>query len=67
MDESEVMRQPMLYRPEEAAQLLGVGRTMVFELIKAGRLRSVKVGGARRITPAALADLVAALEREQAA
>ena len=40
---------------------------MVFELIRTGRLRSVKIGGARRITPAALADLVAALEREQAA
>jgi excisionase family DNA binding protein len=67
MDETEVMRQPLLYRPEEAAQLLGVGRTMVFELIRSGRLRSVKIGGARRITPAALANLVAALEREQAA
>lgn len=67
MDEIEVVRQPLLYRPEEAAELLGVGRTMVFELIRTGRLRSVKIGGARRITPGALADLVAALEREQAA
>ena len=67
MDDFEVMRQPLLYRPEEAAELLGVGRTMVFELIRTGRLRSVKIGGARRITPAALADLVTTLEREQAA
>jgi excisionase family DNA binding protein len=67
VDVTEAMRQPLLYRPEEAAQLLGVGRTMVFELIRTGRLRSVKLGGARRISPAALADLVAALEREQAA
>jgi hypothetical protein len=37
---------------------------MVFELIRSGRLRSVKVGGARRITPRALADFVAELERE---
>jgi len=67
VDDFEVMRQPLLYRPEEAAELLGVGRTMVFELIRTGRLRSVKIGGARRITPAALADLVTTLEREQAA
>jgi excisionase family DNA binding protein len=67
VDEIEVMRQPLLYRPEEAAQLLGVGRTMVFELIRTGRLRSVKIGGARRVTPAALTDLVTSLEREQAA
>jgi excisionase family DNA binding protein len=67
VDQFEVMPQPLLYRPEEAAQLLGVGRTMVYELIRAGRLRSIKLGGARRITPAALADLVASLEGEQAA
>jgi excisionase family DNA binding protein len=67
VDQFEVMPQLLLYRPEEAAQLLGVGRTMVYELIRAGRLRSIKLGGARRITPAALADLVASLEREQAA
>jgi excisionase family DNA binding protein len=67
MDEFEVVRQPLLLRAEEAAQLLGVGRTMVYELLRSGRLRSVKLGGARRITPAALADLVAELERECAA
>jgi excisionase family DNA binding protein len=67
MDEFEVVRQPLLLRAEEAARLLGVGRTMVYELMRAGRLRSVKIGGARRITPSALADLVADLERECAA
>ncbi len=44
-----------LYRVEEAAQLLGVGRTRVFDLIKLGELRSVKIGGSRRI-PAAVLD-----------
>ena len=64
MEEFEVVREPLLYRPEEAAEQLAVGRTMVFELIRSGRLRSVKVGGARRITPQALTDFVAQLERE---
>jgi excisionase family DNA binding protein len=67
MDEYEVVRQPLLFRPEEAAQRLGVGRTMVFDLMRSGRLRSVKIGGARRISARALADFVADLEREWAA
>jgi excisionase family DNA binding protein len=67
MDEYEVVQQPLLFRPEEAAQRLGVGRTMVFDLMRSGRLRSVKIGGARRISARALADFVADLEREWAA
>jgi excisionase family DNA binding protein len=67
MQEFEVVQQPLLFRPEEAAMRLGVGRTMVYELIRSGRLRSVKVGGARRISAAALVDFVAELEREAAA
>jgi excisionase family DNA binding protein len=67
MDEYEVVQQPLLFRPEEAAQRLGVGRTMVFDLMRSGRLRSVKIGGARRISAGALADFVADLEREWAA
>ena len=63
-EEFEVVRQPLLFRPEEAAERLSVGRTMLFELIRSGRLRSVKIGGARRISPKALADFVADLERE---
>jgi excisionase family DNA binding protein len=38
-----------LLRPEEAAQLLGVGRTKLFELLRTNDLRSVTVGGSRRI------------------
>jgi excisionase family DNA binding protein len=52
----------VLLRPEEVAQALGVSRTTVFELIRVGALRSVKIGAARRVSATALAEYVAALE-----
>ena len=57
---------PVLLRPEQAAEALNVGRTAVFALIRSGRLRSVKVGGLRRIPATALAEFVRRLEEEQA-
>jgi len=55
----------VLLRPEEAARALAIGRTAVFELIRSGRLRSVKVGGLRRIPVTALDEFVRQLEEEQ--
>ena len=52
----------LMYRPADAARVLGIGRTAVFGLLKAGRLRSVKLGGSRLITAAALAEFVRQLE-----
>ena len=54
----------LMYRPAEAAQMLGMGRTAIFTLIKSGRLRSVKLGGARFITAEALRAFVRELEQE---
>lgn len=54
----------LMYRPAEAAQMLGMGRTAIFALIKSGRLRSVKLGGARFITAEALRAFVRELEHE---
>jgi excisionase family DNA binding protein len=56
----------LLVRPEDAARVLGVGRTKVYELIRTGALRSVRVGGLRRIPVAALNDFVTRLEEEAA-
>ena len=56
----------LMYRPIEAAQMLGMGRTAVFGLIKSGRLRSIKLGGARFITADALRAFVHELEQESA-
>ncbi|QGK68471.1 helix-turn-helix domain-containing protein [Allosaccharopolyspora coralli] len=43
------METKLMYRVEEVAKLLDVGRTAVFDLIRNGELASVKIGGARRI------------------
>jgi excisionase family DNA binding protein len=55
-----------LYRVEEVAEALDVGRTKVFDLIRCGQLASVKVGGSRRITEQAIEDYIDALVDEGA-
>jgi excisionase family DNA binding protein len=57
----------VLLKPEQAARALGIGRTAVFQLIHSGRLRSVKLGGLRRVPMTALHEFVRQLEEEQAA
>jgi excisionase family DNA binding protein len=54
----------LMYRPIEAAHVLGTGRTAIFTLIKSGRLRSIKLGGARFISADALRTFVSELEQE---
>lgn len=56
----------LLVRPEDAAQVLGIGRTKVYELIRSGDLRSVRVGGLRRIPVTALDEFVARLKGDAA-
>ena len=42
----------------DAAKLLGVGRTLVFGLIRDGELRSVRIGGRRLIPREAVAEFI---------
>ena len=56
----------LMLTPEEAALALRVGRSKVYELMRAGVLRSVKIGGSRRISVTALAEFVTALEQDAA-
>jgi excisionase family DNA binding protein len=60
MDTSNLPQRRVL-RVEEAAELLGVGRSLVYDLIREKRLRSFKVGSRRLIPVAAIDELVAAL------
>jgi excisionase family DNA binding protein len=50
-----------LYRVREAAPLLGLGESKVWELLARGEIESVKIDGARRISRAALMAYVARL------
>jgi excisionase family DNA binding protein len=52
----------LLLRVEEVAEQLCIGRTKVFELIRSGELRSVKLGGARRVSATAVRAYIAKLE-----
>jgi excisionase family DNA binding protein len=53
-----------LYRIPEVMELLSLSRTVIYEQIRAGRLRTVAEGRARRIPATAIAEYVALLERE---
>lgn len=43
-----------LLKPEEAAKVLGLGRSKLYELIQTGQIPSLRVGRARRIPVEAL-------------
>ena len=51
---------PLLLTPEQAAAVLGICRTKVYELIGTGKLESVRIGTSRRIAVAALEEFVPA-------
>ncbi len=51
----------LLLKPEEAAEILSIGRSKVYELMGTGELASVRIGRCRRIPAEALSDFVAGL------
>lgn len=56
----------LLLTPENAAELLAVGRTKLYELLRTGAIESVRIGGARRIPATALTAYVEQLRQEEA-
>ncbi len=54
----------LLLTPEEAAEVLNVGRTTVYDLMRLRLLVSVKVGRSRRIPASACLELVNKLIEE---
>jgi excisionase family DNA binding protein len=55
---------PQLYRIPDAMRLLSMSRSVIYEQLRAGRLRSVRQGRTRLIPAAAIADYIALLEAE---
>jgi len=55
---------PVLWRVPEAMSLLNVSRSVIYEQIRSGRLRTVKVGRTRLVPDAAIEAYVRLLERE---
>ena len=51
----------LLLTVEEAADRLGIGRSLMYELIGCGQIVSIRVGRLRRVPLASLTDYVAAL------
>ena len=53
-----------LYRIRDAMAILSMGRSVIYEQIRSGRLRSVTQGRSRLIPASAIAEYIALLERE---
>lgn len=48
----------LLYTVEEAAELLSISRSKVYDLMVRGDLESVKIGASRRLTARAMQSLI---------
>lgn len=54
----------LLFTAEEAAKIIGVGRTKMYELLRVGAVRSVRIGRCRRIPHDALIAFVDGLRED---
>lgn len=55
---------PALYRVSDAMKTLSMSKTVIYGLIRTGRLRTVKEGRARLIPASAIKEYLTLLERE---
>lgn len=62
--DTEIDRRPrLLLTVEEASDVLSIGRTTMFDLIRTGRVASVRIGRLRRVSFDALYAFARELER----
>lgn len=59
------MPERVLLTVEEAAERLGIGRSMAFRLIRDGEIESVQIGRLRRVPAAAVTEYAARLVARQ--
>lgn len=50
----------ILSTPREAARALGIGRSKLYELMREGSIRFIRIGSCRRVPAAALDEFVVA-------
>jgi len=56
-------KRKLLFTVPEAAEMLGLGTTKVWELVMAGEIESVLIGRARRVSRQAIESFVSDLEQ----
>ncbi|MCW2942101.1 MAG: DNA-binding protein [Actinomycetia bacterium] len=56
-----------LYRIPEAMIILSMSKTVIYRMIRSGRLRTVKEGRTRLVPATAITDYIALLEQEASA
>jgi excisionase family DNA binding protein len=61
---SEQLNDLQLYRVKDTMRLLNLSRTVIYELLRTGRLRSVQEGRTRLITAEAIREYIALLKDE---
>lgn len=55
------MNEPLLYTVPQVTEMLNIGRTAAYDLIRTGRLKSVKIGALRRVPGSAITDFMEGL------
>ncbi|MBF6046385.1 helix-turn-helix domain-containing protein [Streptomyces sp. NRRL B-1677] len=56
--------EPLFYKISDVQRVLRLSRTVIYGLIRTGRLRTVKEGRARLVPASAIHEYAALLERE---
>ncbi len=54
-----------LYSPAQAASVLGISRSRLYELMGEGQLGSIHIGRSRKLSHAHLSDFISSLEESQ--
>lgn len=62
---SRAMPTRVLLTVEEAAEQLGIGRTLLYKLIARGEIESIRIGRLRRVPTAAIQDYARRLSTER--
>ena len=57
--------EPQLLTVKQIGQKLVLGNTKVYELLRTGELKSIKIGTSRRVTSESLNDFIARKVKEQ--